>query len=75
MKKNKGEYIIYKNVVRGLARYVKDLDEEVIITPENGLYELVRLVYEFRSAGYLIPLLLHGLEIEENKGVFKLWVL
>ena len=73
--KRKGEYIIYKNAVKGLKRYVARYDQCLIITPENGLYELVKLVYEFRGAGYLVPLVLYGLEIEENKGEFKLWVL
>lgn len=72
MKKNK-EYIIYKNAVRGLVRYVEQHDKHMIITPENGLYELVRLVYEFREAGYLVPLILYGLEIEKKKEGFELW--
>lgn len=72
MKKNK-EYIVYKNVVKGLVRYVGQYDEHMIITPENGLYELVRLVYEFREAGYLAPLILYGLEIEKTEEGFKVW--
>lgn len=72
MKKNR-EYIVYKNVVKGLVRYVAKYDERMIITPENGLYELVRLVYEFREAGYLVPLVLYGLEIEKKKEEFVLW--
>lgn len=72
MKKNK-EYVIYKNAVRGLVRYVAQHDEHMNITPENGLYELVWLVYEFREAGYLVPLILYGLEIEKKKEGFELW--
>lgn len=72
MEKNK-EYIVYKNVVKGLVRYVAQCDEHIIITPENGLYELVRLVYEFRGSGYLVPLILYGLEIEKKEDVFKIW--
>lgn len=72
MKKNK-EYIVYKNVVKGLVRYVAQYDEHIIITPENGLYELVRLVYEFREDGYLVPLILYGLEIEKIEEGFELW--
>ncbi|ASJ80020.1 hypothetical protein [Lactococcus phage PLgY-30] len=72
MKKNK-EYIVYKNVVKGLVRYVAQYDEHIIITPENGLYELVRLVYEFRESGYLVPLILYGLEIEKIEEGFKTW--
>lgn len=72
MKKNK-EYIVYKNVVRGLVRYAEQYDEHMNITPENGLYELVRLVYEFREAGYLVPLILYGLEIEKIEEGFKIW--
>ncbi|QWY14637.1 hypothetical protein [Lactococcus phage PLG-II] len=72
MKKNK-EYIVYKNVVKGLVRYVAQYDEHIIITPENGLYELVRLVYEFREDGYLVPLILYGLEIEKIEEGFKIW--
>lgn len=72
MKKNK-EYIVYKNAVKGLVRYVAQHDRYMNITPENGLYELVRLVYEFREAGYLVPLILYGLEIEKKKEGFELW--
>lgn len=72
MKKNK-EYIVYKNVVKGLVRYVAQHDGSIIITPENGLYELVRLVYEFREAGYLVPLILYGLEIEKKEEEFIIW--
>lgn len=72
MKKNK-EYIVYKNVVKGLVRYVAQYDERMIIMPENGLYELVRLVYEFRESGYLVPLILYGLEIEKIEEGFELW--
>lgn len=72
MKKNK-EYIVYKNVVKGLVRYVGQYDQHMIIAPENGLYELVRLVYEFREAGYLVPLILYGLEIEKKEEGFELW--
>ncbi len=72
MEKNK-EYIVYKNVVKGLVRYVEQHDQHVIITPENGLYELVRLVYEFREAGYLVPLILYGLEIKKTEESFKIW--
>ena len=72
MKKNK-EYIVYKNVVKGLVRYVAQYDERMIITPENGLYELVRLVYEFREAAYLVPLILYGLEIEKKEDDFIIW--
>lgn len=72
MKKNR-EYIVYKNVVKGLVRYVAQYDEHMIITSENGLYELVRLVYEFREAGYLVPLILYGLEIEKKEEVFIIW--
>lgn len=72
MKKNK-EYIIYKNAVIGLVRYVAQYDKHMNITHENGLYELVRLVYEFREAGYLVPLILYGLEIEKKKEGFELW--
>lgn len=72
MKKNK-EYIVYKNVVKGLVRYVAQYDGHMIITPANGLYELVMLVYEFRKAGYLVPLILYGLEIEKTEEGFELW--
>lgn len=72
MKKNK-EYIVYKNVVKGLVRYVGQYDRHIIIMPEDGLYELVRIVYEFREAGYLVPLILYGLEIEKKKEGFELW--
>lgn len=74
MKKNK-EYIVYKNVVKGLVRYMARYDEHIIITPENGLYELVMLVYEFREAGYLVPLVLYGLEIDKIEEGFKLCVM
>lgn len=74
MKKNK-EYIVYKNVVKGLVRYMAQCDGHMIITPENSLYELVRLVYEFREAGYLVPLILYGLEIEKTEEEFKIWKL
>lgn len=72
MKKNK-EYVVYKNVVKGLVRYVAQYDGHMNITPENGLYELVRLVYEFRKSGYLVPLILYGLEIEKIEEGFELW--
>lgn len=72
MKKNK-EYVVYKNVVKGLVRYVAQYDEHITITPENGLYELVRLVYEFREAGYLVPLTLYGLQIEKKEEEFIIW--
>lgn len=72
MKSNK-EYIVYKNVVKGLVRYVAQNDQHVIITPENGLYELVRLVYEFRDCGYSVPLILCGLEIDKIEERFELW--
>lgn len=72
MKKNK-EYIVYKNVVRGLVRCMEQHDQDMNITPENGLYELVRLVYEFREAGYLVPLILYGLKIEKIEEGFKIW--
>lgn len=72
MSKKQKEYKVYKNVVIGLKRYVDRLQGGVIITSENGLYDLVRLVYEFRGSGYLVPLILYGLEIEENKGEYKL---
>lgn len=72
MEKNK-EYIVYKNVVNGLVRYVAQYDEHITITPENGLYELVRLVCEFREAGYLVPLILYGLEIEKKEEEFIIW--
>lgn len=71
--KNNKEYIVYKNVVKGLVRYVVQYDGRISITPENGLYELVRLVYEFREAGYLVPLILYGLEIEKKENEFKIW--
>lgn len=71
--KNNKEYIVYKNVVKGLVRYAEQYDQHTIITPENGLYELVRLVYEFREAGYLVPLILYGLEIEKTEESFKIW--
>lgn len=74
MKKNK-EYIVYKNVVIGLVRYMKQYDQHMNITPENGLYELVRLVYEFREAGYLVPLILYGLKIEKIEEGFKIWIM
>lgn len=72
MKKNK-EYIVYKSVVRGLVRYLEQHDQHMNITPENRLYELVRIVYEFREAGYLVPLILYGLEIEKIEEGFKIW--
>lgn len=72
MKKNK-EYIVYKSVVRGIVRYVAQHDQCMNITPENGLYELVRLVYEFRESGCLVPLILYGLEIEKIEEGFKIW--
>lgn len=72
MKKNK-EYIVYKSVVIGLVRYVEQHDQCMNITTENGLYELVRLVYEFREAGYLVPLILYGLEIKKIEEGFKIW--
>lgn len=72
MKKNK-EYVVYKNIVKGLVRYVAQYDERITITPESGLYDLVRLVYEFREAGYLVPLILYGLEIEKKEEEFIIW--
>ena len=72
MKKNK-EYVVYKNVVKGLVRYVAQYDERITITPESGLYELVKLVYEFRETGCLVPLILYGLEIEKNGDDFIIW--
>ena len=74
MKKNK-EYIVYKNAVLVLKRYVGRQGGELVITPENGLYELVRLVYEFRGSGYLVPLILYGLEVEKDKKEFKLCIM
>lgn len=71
--KNNKEYVVYKNVVNGLVRYVAQYDKRITITPENGLYELVRLVYEFREDGYLVPLILYGLEIEKTEESFKIW--
>lgn len=71
--KNNKEYVVYKNVVNGLVRYVAQYDGHMIITHENGLYELVRLIYEFREAGYLVPLILYGLEIEKKEEEFIIW--